>query len=137
MTDIAICAKCGKQRELCNSIRSEGIKQPRYCKDCLFKHLTAGDNSVDDRFWILQMIQLKDTESLEKLAEAQMEQMPCLPGNFTVLGLSSYISAAPRSRHIGGVNTAYLDGHIELLSNDIDPFLMANLVSINDSQVAP
>jgi prepilin-type N-terminal cleavage/methylation domain-containing protein/prepilin-type processing-associated H-X9-DG protein len=73
------------------------------------------------------------------LAEAQMEQMPCLVGgmNFISLGISNYISAAPRSLHVGGVNAAYLDGHVDFLSNDIDPFAFANAVNIHDSDTSP
>jgi prepilin-type N-terminal cleavage/methylation domain-containing protein/prepilin-type processing-associated H-X9-DG protein len=68
------------------------------------------------------------------LINAQLEGMPCVQWNWP-LGLSGYISAAPRSAHIGGVNAAYLDGHVEMLTNDIDPFTMAFLVDIRDSEV--
>jgi prepilin-type N-terminal cleavage/methylation domain-containing protein/prepilin-type processing-associated H-X9-DG protein len=73
------------------------------------------------------------------LVEAQLERMPCNVGGlyFISLGLGSYISAAPRSNHIGGVNAAYLDGHVEFLSNDVDPFAFANLVNIHDSDTSP
>jgi prepilin-type processing-associated H-X9-DG protein len=63
--------------------------------------------------------------------------MPCtIPGFGQGLGLWGYISAAPRSRHAGGVNTAYLDGHVDFLGDDVDPFAMANLVNIHDSETA-
>lgn len=73
------------------------------------------------------------------LVEAQLEQMPCVVGGlrFISLGLGNYISAAPRSNHLGGVNAGYLDGHVEFIRNDIDPFTMANQVNIHDSQVSP
>ena len=51
------------------------------------------------------------------------------------LGLSGYISAAPRSTHVGGVNMALLDGHVGFLSNDVDPLTLAYLVDIRDAQV--
>ena len=35
------------------------------------------------------------------------------------------MSAAPRSNHIGGVNTAFLDGHVDFLPNDVDEMVMA------------
>ncbi len=70
----------------------------------------------------------------DALVEAQLERMPCLKWRWK-LGLFGYISAAPRSNHIGGVNVAYLDGRVEFLSDDVDPFTMAYLVDIRDSEV--
>jgi prepilin-type N-terminal cleavage/methylation domain-containing protein/prepilin-type processing-associated H-X9-DG protein len=67
-------------------------------------------------------------------ADAQLEGMPCatyFPGTTFF-----YLSAAPRSRHPGGVNAVAMDGHVRFLPNDIDPLAMAYLVSINDQQVA-
>jgi prepilin-type N-terminal cleavage/methylation domain-containing protein/prepilin-type processing-associated H-X9-DG protein len=68
------------------------------------------------------------------LPQAQLEGMPCDRGRWP-LGLAGYISAAPRSTHIGGVNVAYLDGHVTLLSNNVDPFALAYLVDIRDETV--
>jgi prepilin-type N-terminal cleavage/methylation domain-containing protein/prepilin-type processing-associated H-X9-DG protein len=70
-----------------------------------------------------------------RLAEAQLEGMPCERWQWP-LGLFGYISAAPRSSHIGGVNMALLDGHVGFLSNDVDPLTLAYLVDIRDSKVA-
>jgi prepilin-type processing-associated H-X9-DG protein len=63
------------------------------------------------------------------VAGADLERMPCFdyPNN-------TWLSAAPRSSHAGGVNAAFLDGHVRFLGNDIDPVLMAYLISINDEQ---
>jgi hypothetical protein len=64
-------------------------------------------------------------------ADAQLQRMPC----FTWGGSGSsfnYLSAAPRSQHPGMVLAAYLDGHVASLSNTIDPWVMAYLVSVND-----
>jgi len=72
MADVAICAKCGQEKELCGSCRSEGIKQPRICKDCLIDRMSTGDETINDEYWILQMIQLKDTESLDILAKQRL-----------------------------------------------------------------
>ncbi len=61
--------------------------------------------------------------------------MPCLQptaGNF--VGLFAHLSAAPRSNHPGGVNAAFLDGHVTFLPNEIDEFIMAYAVSVNDGQ---
>jgi prepilin-type N-terminal cleavage/methylation domain-containing protein/prepilin-type processing-associated H-X9-DG protein len=59
---------------------------------------------------------------------AGIEGMPCTGQS------PSRSAAAPRSSHLGGVNTAHVDGSVEYISNDIDQFLMARLVCINDSQ---
>ncbi len=67
-------------------------------------------------------------------ADAQLQRMPCLKWNWP-LGLSGYISAAPRSGHPGGINTAYLDGHVDFLGDDIDPFSLTYLIDIRDGEV--
>ena len=61
------CAVCGEKRELCQSIRFPGIQQPRLCKDCLMKSLTTKEIPIEDDFWIMQLFELKDFESLENL----------------------------------------------------------------------
>ncbi|MEM9658630.1 MAG: DUF1559 domain-containing protein, partial [Planctomycetota bacterium] len=67
-------------------------------------------------------------------ARAQFEGMPCLRWEWD-LGLAGYYSASPRSLHPGGVNIAYLDGHAEFVSDDVDDFSFAYRVSINDGQI--
>lgn len=65
------------------------------------------------------------------LAGEQVEKMPC-----TVNAL--YMSAAPRSNHAGGVNTAFLDGSVHFLSDGIDEATMAYLIATIDGRsVAP
>jgi prepilin-type N-terminal cleavage/methylation domain-containing protein/prepilin-type processing-associated H-X9-DG protein len=68
------------------------------------------------------------------LADAQLDGMPCEKWKWP-LGLAGYISAAPRSMHFGGVNTAMLDGHVGFLSDNVDPIALAYLVDIRDAQV--
>jgi prepilin-type N-terminal cleavage/methylation domain-containing protein len=70
----------------------------------------------------------------DMLAQAQIERMPCVMWDWA-LGLSGYISAAPRSNHIGGVNCVYLDSHVDFLRDEIDPFVFAYMVDIRDAQV--
>ena len=70
----------------------------------------------------------------DALAQAQVERMPCIKWDWS-LGLWGYISAAPRSLHIGGVNMAFLDGHVDFVSDDINPFAMAYMVDIRDEKV--
>jgi hypothetical protein len=62
-------------------------------------------------------------------AGAQLMGMQCGAG----LG---WISSAPRSQHVGGVNIARLDGSVSFLTDDVDDFVMAYAVSINDGQSA-
>jgi prepilin-type N-terminal cleavage/methylation domain-containing protein/prepilin-type processing-associated H-X9-DG protein len=61
-------------------------------------------------------------------AGARLENMPCDPDNGT------WTAAAPRSNHPGGVNATHCDGSVRWIDTDIDQFLMARLVSINDGQ---
>jgi prepilin-type processing-associated H-X9-DG protein len=63
------------------------------------------------------------------LADAQFEALPC---NSAFYG---YISAAPRSMHVGGVNFAFLDGHVTFLPNEIDELTMHYLISVADGEV--
>jgi prepilin-type N-terminal cleavage/methylation domain-containing protein len=43
-------------------------------------------------------------------------------------------TAAPRSSHVGGVNATHVDGSGVWISNEIDPYLMGRMISINDAQ---
>lgn len=66
------------------------------------------------------------------LANSQLEGMPC--GIFSPWWFdpSHYLSAAPRSRHTGGVNVAFMDGRVGFLVDEVDEKTMAYLVSSND-----
>jgi prepilin-type N-terminal cleavage/methylation domain-containing protein len=59
----------------------------------------------------------------------QVEGMPC--GKADEEG---YISAAPRSNHIGGVNAGYLDGSVKFLSETVDEVAMAYQICISDDR---
>jgi prepilin-type N-terminal cleavage/methylation domain-containing protein/prepilin-type processing-associated H-X9-DG protein len=48
-----------------------------------------------------------------------------------------WLSAAPRSRHAGGVYVAFMDGHVGFLVNEVDEPAMAYMISIDDQQAAP
>ncbi len=67
MKNMAQCAKCGENKELCDSVRVEGIKQPRYCKDCLMTIMRTGDESYNEIYWLLQIKQLNDTETIKRM----------------------------------------------------------------------
>lgn len=49
-------------------------------------------------------------------------------------GSASFRSAAARALHLGGVNAAFLDGHVSFVRDEIDPLLMAYLVYTRDGQ---
>jgi hypothetical protein len=55
--------------------------------------------------------------------------MSCIQDNNT------FVAAAPRSSHPGVVCAALADGSVMLLSDDVDKFLMARMVCINDGAV--
>jgi prepilin-type processing-associated H-X9-DG protein len=61
-------------------------------------------------------------------------RMPCRLE--TTVGVHGDMSAAPRSLHSGGVNVAFLDGHVVFLSDDVDEYAVACMVSVNDSHPA-
>ena len=64
---------------------------------------------------------------------AQLDGMPCTTWT-QEQNENYYLSAAPRSRHAGGVVTAAVDGHVRFLADDIDPVVMAYMVSVNDGR---
>jgi hypothetical protein len=64
---------------------------------------------------------------------AQLESMPCAKWAEDQTEFH-YLSAAPRSRHFGGVVSAAMDGHIRFLVDEMDPTVLAYLVCINDGQ---
>ena len=66
-----ICAVCGEEKDLCQSAKSSGIKQPRLCKECLMEYSSTGDeDKVNDKYWIRQLAQAGEIESLKLLAES-------------------------------------------------------------------
>ena len=68
--DIATCASCGEQRRLCGSVWSNSIQQPRFCKECLLNYITTGETHTNDLWWLRQLAELQDTESLTALVAA-------------------------------------------------------------------
>jgi prepilin-type processing-associated H-X9-DG protein len=89
---------------------------------------TQRPNSLGPNADVLQLCES------EQQAASAAEGMPCTRWG-RVLGLRGYLSAAPRSLHPGGVNAAYLDGHVVFLQDEVDEFVMAYMVSVNDGQV--
>ncbi|MBC8352508.1 MAG: DUF1559 domain-containing protein [Planctomycetes bacterium] len=58
---------------------------------------------------------------------ALISKMPCSVGAYT-----NFLSASPRSRHPGGVNSVFADGHVALVPNNVDAIALAYIVSIDD-----
>jgi prepilin-type N-terminal cleavage/methylation domain-containing protein/prepilin-type processing-associated H-X9-DG protein len=58
-------------------------------------------------------------------AGAMVEKMPCF---------ATPNSAAPRSRHPGGVQLVFLDGHVAFMRDSVTHVTFAHLISINDGQ---
>ena len=80
-----------------------------------------------------------NADTLKQCLESQQQlaadaNMPCLRQP-TVPDLRNHMSAAPRSLHPGGVNAAFLDGHVTFLANDVDEFAMAHLTCAEDGKV--
>jgi hypothetical protein len=63
------CAKCGEMKVLCHSAKIEGIQQPRVCKECLTEMLSTGDENINGGYWIKQLHELNDTESLDAISK--------------------------------------------------------------------
>jgi len=75
MQTIATCAACGEKTELCESGRCDGVQQPRVCLECLTKAMTTGDYRTNTLYWLLQLRELGDTESIAALrANAGIER---------------------------------------------------------------
>jgi prepilin-type N-terminal cleavage/methylation domain-containing protein/prepilin-type processing-associated H-X9-DG protein len=68
-------------------------------------------------------------------AGAQLDGMPCGVWSESESGGWHYLSAAPRSRHVGGVNVVFVDGHVGFILNEVDEIAMAYMISVNDSKV--
>jgi prepilin-type N-terminal cleavage/methylation domain-containing protein len=59
---------------------------------------------------------------------AGIEGMPCAKET------PSRTTAAARSSHPGGINASHVDGSVIWINDDVDQYLMARMVSINDAQ---
>ena len=82
---------------------------------------------------VVDTLHLCDNGSPHQLL-ADLEEIPCTKWAGG-LGRTGFYSASPRSRHPGGVNVSYLDGHTEFILDDVDEFSFAYRVSINDGNI--
>jgi prepilin-type processing-associated H-X9-DG protein len=62
---------------------------------------------------------------------SQVDGMPCALFEEGIFG-NHWLSAAPRSRHDGGVYVVFLDGRVAFLVDDVDLVTMAYMIAIND-----
>ena len=65
------CAACGKVKQLCRSLRIDGVQQPHICKSCLIKSMRTRENIVDDLLWMQQLQDAGDVESLNNLSKQE------------------------------------------------------------------
>jgi prepilin-type N-terminal cleavage/methylation domain-containing protein/prepilin-type processing-associated H-X9-DG protein len=65
-------------------------------------------------------------------AGAQIAKMPC---NIYTGSATGWLSAAPRSNHPGGVNTALVDGSVHFMINEFDQITMAYMISVGEREV--
>jgi prepilin-type N-terminal cleavage/methylation domain-containing protein len=74
-----------------------------------------------------QIADLGDTLFVCRPQQLQGFKAPCT-------NIGSFMSAAPRSNHPGGVDAVALDGHAGFITDAIDSYTYAYLVSTNDGQ---
>jgi prepilin-type N-terminal cleavage/methylation domain-containing protein/prepilin-type processing-associated H-X9-DG protein len=86
---------------------------------------TDGENAAMDMLYVCP-----------DLAGSQMDGMPAGIWDPSPYADEHYLSAAPRSLHPGGVNAAFMDGHLGFLPNDMDEMVMFELVCTKDGQTA-
>lgn len=72
-------------------------------------------------------------DHLYECLQPQLAAAVGMPCNVATGGRA--LIAAPRSLHPGGVNAMALDGHVGFILNDVDPFVMASIISIRDAQI--
>ncbi|MFT7642360.1 MAG: prepilin-type N-terminal cleavage/methylation domain-containing protein [Pirellulaceae bacterium] len=60
---------------------------------------------------------------------AQLIKMPCASYQD-----ARYKSAAPRSQHLGGINTVFVDGHVIFHTDEVDRILYSYIISVNDGR---
>jgi prepilin-type N-terminal cleavage/methylation domain-containing protein/prepilin-type processing-associated H-X9-DG protein len=104
---------------------------------CLFEGIYRANPSFVGKTQLPNSTVVKDTLFYckeEQQVSSDLAGMPCIGWN-RQLGKSGFYSASARSLHPGGVNAAFLDGHVRFVNDDVDDFTFAYWVSINDGQV--
>lgn len=69
-------------------------------------------------------------------AGAQLAGMPCSVAAANAISRNGWLSSAPRSQHVGGVQVLYADGHATFLSDNIDRVIFTYLVHRSDGHPA-
>lgn len=49
------CARCGENKELCNSVIKDGIPDPRVCKECLLMMMKGRGWSINEEYYQKQL----------------------------------------------------------------------------------
>jgi len=89
-----------------------------------YTHRYPPNTYVGDAMWAAY----GDTECVDS------EEMPC---DTSKGGAQDQHYAAARSRHPGGVNLVFVDGHVSFVPNGIDPDVWRYIASIDDGQLVP
>ncbi len=87
----------------------------------IYTHRTTPNTSVGDRLWLLECVHMPE------------RNLPCSSGG---TNQAVHFSAA-RSRHSGGVNAVFVDGHVTFIDETIDAELWKLLATINDGFIIP
>jgi len=91
-----------------------------------YTHFNTPNSSAGDVMWRSS----NDTSCVH-------EPLDGLPCNRSAGTSHDTFHAAARSRHPGGVNTAFGDGHMKFVSDSIDSVIWQRLAAIDDGQVIP
>lgn len=67
MDELRTCARCGEQKLLCHSCRMDGVQQPCLCKECILVSMQTGDYAINNVYWLRQLHEAEDIESLQIL----------------------------------------------------------------------
>lgn len=121
--------RCDKQGTRCPGRPFMCVQDTKYVPD----HCSLGATQVPNTLTVFDTLHRCARRS-EQENQSVLEGMPCNKWNGQI-GELGYYSAAPRSSHPGGVLTSFVDGHVIFMTDDIDEFHMAHLISINDGQV--
>lgn len=67
------CASCGEEKELTRSIKIDGVKQPRYCKECTLISMREEEIPVLIVAWLTQLKRDGDKDSYNKVCDMVWE----------------------------------------------------------------
>ncbi|MEM7315063.1 MAG: DUF1559 domain-containing protein, partial [Planctomycetota bacterium] len=124
--DLHSVCECGGGDRRCERARNYGLGVPY-----IPKQVGTGGGCTTQ--------QPADVQTPNKQTPINDQIRPCAqPLDAAVVGMpctrrsGNWSSASSRSQHLGGVNACALDGHVGFIGDDVDPRVLAMLVSISD-----